>query len=157
MLGLSRMRLKKYKNIFQFYKITDYNLPFDDCQFDLICCYETIEHIGHRDLFFDELHRVMKPGGILILTCPNILWEPVHWISAILNIHHSEGPHNFPRRKTLLKIFKSNKMKIIKENTTIILPFNLPYMITINLFLEKVLPSFMLKIFGLRRTFILRK
>jgi SAM-dependent methyltransferase len=33
--------------------------------------FETIEHIGEQEEFIGELARVLKPGGVLILSCPN--------------------------------------------------------------------------------------
>jgi len=93
----------------------------------------------------------------MILTCPNILWEPVHWLAAILNIHHSEGPHNFLKRKNLLELFEKNNLNILRENTTVILPFNNKHLIAINEKLEKDLPKSVVKVIGLRRSFVLRK
>lgn len=48
-------------------------LPWDDDAFDLICCLETIEHLLAADLnvVLRELHRVLRPGGWLLLTTPN--------------------------------------------------------------------------------------
>jgi hypothetical protein len=109
------------------------------------------------DRFMGELSRVLKPEGIMILTCPNILWEPIHWFAAILEIHHSEGPHNFLRRKRLLNLFANNHLRVIKENTTVILPFNSKKMVGINEKLEKFLPEGVKRAIGLRRSFILTK
>lgn len=58
--------------------------PFDDDMFDEIHAYEVLEHCGRQGdwrFFFDqfsELHRIIKPGGWLIGTCPN--WDsPWAW------------------------------------------------------------------------------
>ena len=48
-------------------------LPVEDNTFDYIVCGEVIEHMEQDPMFLmAELNRVMKPGGILILTTPNI-------------------------------------------------------------------------------------
>ena len=55
--------------------------PFPDNQFTEIHAYEVLEHCGRQGdyrFFFDqftELHRILKPGGYLIGTCPN--WDGV--------------------------------------------------------------------------------
>ena len=55
--------------------------PFDDDVFDEIHAYEVLEHCGkqgdYRYFFqqFEELHRILKPGGYLIGTCPS--WDSV--------------------------------------------------------------------------------
>jgi SAM-dependent methyltransferase len=47
-------------------------LPFHDLSFDAVICCEGIEHVFTPFNLFSELHRVLKPGGILIITTPNI-------------------------------------------------------------------------------------
>lgn len=46
-------------------------LPFDDYSFDVIVSYETIEHLDAPDKFLSELKRVLKPGGTILISCPN--------------------------------------------------------------------------------------
>jgi|SRR5579859_3560728 len=47
-------------------------LPYEDGIFDVVFSGETIEHQIDTDWFLLELNRVLKPGGKLILTFPNI-------------------------------------------------------------------------------------
>lgn len=48
-------------------------LPVEDDTFDYILCSEVIEHMEQDPMFLlSELNRVLKPGGLLILTTPNI-------------------------------------------------------------------------------------
>ena len=46
-------------------------LPFEDHTFYVVCSFETIEHLDHPELFLQEIRRVLKPGGNIILSCPN--------------------------------------------------------------------------------------
>lgn len=46
-------------------------LPFPDYSFDVIASFETIEHLEHPEEFLTELRRVLKPGGTILLSCPN--------------------------------------------------------------------------------------
>lgn len=48
-------------------------LPFDDGSFDIVLCVEGIEHVDAQHQLVKELHRVLAPGGTLILTTPNLL------------------------------------------------------------------------------------
>jgi len=50
----------------------DHPLPFRDGSFDLLVCCEAIEHLEHQYAFARELARVLRPGGWLALTTPNI-------------------------------------------------------------------------------------
>ena len=42
-----------------------------DNSFDWVISFQVIEHIPNDDLFVKEIHRVLKPGGKVILTTPN--------------------------------------------------------------------------------------
>ncbi|MDX6654330.1 MAG: hypothetical protein QOH18_1040 [Solirubrobacterales bacterium] len=46
-------------------------LPFEDDSFDLITCFEVIEHIEEPGAAFDELARVLAPEGVLLISSPN--------------------------------------------------------------------------------------
>lgn len=48
-------------------------LPFDDETFDLVTCLEGIEHTLYPTMLIQELARILKPDGKLIITTPNIL------------------------------------------------------------------------------------
>lgn len=46
-------------------------LPFPPATFDAITSFETLEHLERRDGFLAELARVLRPGGVCILSTPN--------------------------------------------------------------------------------------
>lgn len=46
-------------------------LPFQDNSFDLILSHEVIEHVNDDLLSVREMVRVLKPGGRIVLFCPN--------------------------------------------------------------------------------------
>lgn len=57
------------------FRKADFNfepLPFEDNSLDAITCFETIEHLENPMHFVREVARVLKPGGILIFSMPNI-------------------------------------------------------------------------------------
>lgn len=54
------------------------SLPFADEGFDIVTSFETLEHLHERQAFLEELRRVLKRGGRLILSTPNANYtEPV--------------------------------------------------------------------------------
>lgn len=56
-------------------KFVSMNIPplggLADNTFDSIVSFQVIEHIQDDFLFLKEIHRVLKPGGIALLTTPN--------------------------------------------------------------------------------------
>ena len=49
------------------------SIPWEDGSFDLILALELTEHVDGVMGFFEEINRVLTPGGFLIFTTPNIL------------------------------------------------------------------------------------
>jgi SAM-dependent methyltransferase len=42
-----------------------------DASFDAVVSFETIEHITAQEAFLAEIRRVLRPDGLLVLSCPN--------------------------------------------------------------------------------------
>jgi len=49
-------------------------LPFPDATFDLVALLDTVEHIPDELGVFTECARVLKPGGVLLVTVPAYMW-----------------------------------------------------------------------------------
>ncbi|MNU79750.1 hypothetical protein D3C71_693670 [compost metagenome] len=49
-------------------------LPFEENTFDSILCSEVFEHLFNLEEMLDELHRVLKPGGFMLITVP-FVWD----------------------------------------------------------------------------------
>ena len=47
-------------------------LPYEDEKFDCVVCVETFEHVRNPGTCLGEFLRILKPGGRLILSTPNI-------------------------------------------------------------------------------------
>lgn len=156
-LDIASKNLKNKKINFKSILIKKNKLPFKEKFFDFILCYETIEHIYNYNFFCSELSKITKTNGIVILTTPNISWELIHWITAIIGINHSEGPHRFISKKKLENCFKNNNFKILSYNTTIFLPFNNKISIKLDKLFMKFLPNSIKELICLRHSYILRK
>ena len=57
-------------------KVSSYDLnsrwPFADDKFDVVFSNQVIEHLHNTRLFAEEVYRVLKPGGIAIITSENL-------------------------------------------------------------------------------------
>lgn len=67
-------------------------IPFKPESFDKIIMSEVAEHLPDDVKGLKEVRRVLKKGGILVLTVPNknypFFWDPVNWI-----LEHTTGKH----------------------------------------------------------------
>ena len=78
-------------------------LPFEDQCFDGVLAKGTLHHIPDMEGAMAELHRVLKPGGIAVLTDPNI--SPLRVLKFTLqnrdehfsSLHRAIGPSEYRR------------------------------------------------------------
>lgn len=49
------------------------SIPYPSDHFDIIWSENTIEHVDNIRQSINELYRVLKPGGLIIIRCPNYL------------------------------------------------------------------------------------
>src|SRR4051812_38793948 len=77
------------------------DLKFPDNKFDCVLCTQVLEHVYEHDRMMKEIHRVLKPGGTIILTVP-FAWE----------LH--EEPYDFFRytKHALKELFESSGLQI---------------------------------------------
>jgi len=54
------------------YRIDGQRTPFQDNEFDCVVIVDFLEHIPDDVGFMDELYRILRPGGSLILNAPHI-------------------------------------------------------------------------------------
>jgi len=98
------------------------HLPFPDSFFDLTLSHEVLEHVQDDRLTIREIVRTLKPGGRLVLFCPNrgypfethgIYWrgKPRRWRDRL-------APHvNVYTRRDLLKLFDGLPVKFVHRST----------------------------------------
>ena len=54
-------------------------LPFDDGFFDYVVCTETLEHVPDDRAVLADLVRVLRPGGVLVVSVPDEYSERLLW------------------------------------------------------------------------------
>jgi SAM-dependent methyltransferase len=58
-------------------------MPLRSGWFDQVICSQVIEHVADDDRIFEEFHRVLKPGGSLVLGTPDYdrwQWRFTEWV-----------------------------------------------------------------------------
>jgi 2-polyprenyl-3-methyl-5-hydroxy-6-metoxy-1,4-benzoquinol methylase len=83
-------------------------IPFENNTFDIVVSSEVIEHVPDPYKAMQELFRVLKPGGTLVLTTPNKVWYFAIWIANALKLRPYQGLENwtgwFEMKRKLTKI-----------------------------------------------------
>ena len=67
-------------------------LPYEDGTFDIIIAIEVMEHILDHEVFFSECSRILKPGGSLVISTPNILSLKSRWRFLFSGFFYSFKP-----------------------------------------------------------------
>ena len=88
------------------------NLPFPNESFDAVVSFEVFEHVFNIEEVLQEIHRVTKPNGNLLLTIP-FAWD------------EHEIPYDFARYTSygITHILEKNGFKVIelKKTTTYVM------------------------------------
>ncbi|MBI5061525.1 MAG: class I SAM-dependent methyltransferase, partial [Candidatus Aenigmarchaeota archaeon] len=76
--------------------------------FDAIFCFHVVEHLEMPEQCIDEFHRILKPGGLLLIETP-------HWVSAITPVgykFYSDPTHKKPFSKKSLRALLERKFLV---------------------------------------------
>jgi len=65
------------------------HLPFKDQTFDVVICREVIEHVPDADATFQEIKRVLRSEGYLLITTPNGL---AGYIDGVIHVRGYTPP-----------------------------------------------------------------
>lgn len=103
----------------------DFNrpLPFSRQSFSGAISLEVIEHLIDHKLFLKEIHRILKPGGWLIISTPNIAWWGYRLFMLLGQPPKKEGYHlRFFTHSSLSRLLNQFKLTIIKDNSFTTVP-----------------------------------
>ena len=100
------------------YDLNNKTLPFPDEMFDLINCSAVLEHLFYPYEILSELHRVLKHGGVCVISLPNdkglnTLFSTV--FGKIPDYDKGIYSHHWRFSISTARDFVSKKFKIINE------------------------------------------
>jgi SAM-dependent methyltransferase len=89
-------------------------LPFPDAHFHAVICSEVMEHIPEHHRAADELVRVLKPGGHLVVSVPRYFPERICW--ALSREYHqaNQGHVRIYRKKTLIRMIEHTGLTLYR-------------------------------------------
>lgn len=74
MLRLAGKKLAPYRGRYVLIRCDAQQLPYPDQSFDAVCCLEALEFMPSPQRVLDEMARVLRPGGLLLIT-NRVNWE----------------------------------------------------------------------------------
>ncbi len=106
---------------------------YHDNYFDLITAFSVFEHISEFEPILEEMHRIMKPGGHLLIGMPSVN-RVMPWLFKAIGFNNIDDHHVTNHRAVLKAAQKYFKLKNYKR-----LPSFLPdrCCLYFNLLLEK--------------------
>jgi len=91
-LEMSKAKLASKKGITVRTSDLNKKFPFKDNSMDVVVANHVIEHLTQTELFLNEIYRVLKKGGYVIIATPNLAsWHNV--FALILGMQPFSGPH----------------------------------------------------------------
>ena len=68
---IARLRARRYALDLPVVVGVGEQLPYPSASFDLVVCLDVLEHVADPALVLAEIHRVLRPGGVALVTVPN--------------------------------------------------------------------------------------
>lgn len=81
--------------------------PLPDAAFDGVLCTQVLEHVFNPQEFLGEIHRVLRPGGVMVLAVP-FVWD------------EHEQPYDFGRYSSfgLRSLFERSGFEVLRFEKT---------------------------------------
>jgi 2-polyprenyl-3-methyl-5-hydroxy-6-metoxy-1,4-benzoquinol methylase len=99
------------------------DLPFEDASFDFVVCSEVIEHTLEPRRAVLELGRVLRPGGVMVLTVPNQVWHFAIDIANFLKLRPYEGYENWVTWRELRRFVSDAGLRVDEQRGFHMFPF----------------------------------
>jgi len=132
-------------------------LNFSDGYFENILSLETLEHAPDPEGFLKEVFRVLKRGGILVMSLPPQTAELPLKIYEKFFKNHGEGPHRFLPSREVKKYLNAAGFELLMHRGTLLIPAG-PR--SLQAFGEKLINIFQrtpLREFGIRQFYVCKK
>jgi 2-polyprenyl-6-hydroxyphenyl methylase/3-demethylubiquinone-9 3-methyltransferase len=92
-------------------------------RFDVVVSSECIEHTPDPREALRQMAAVLKPGGLISVSTPNILWLPVVRAATMLKFRPFDGLEKFSTFASIRKTLESSSVEVVREKGLHLFPF----------------------------------
>ncbi len=96
---------------------------FGTACFDAVVSSECIEHTPAPDEALRQMAAVLKPGGYLSVSTPNILWYPAVRLATVLGIRPFDGLEHFSSFRSINRTLEQSNIRVLKQKGLHLFPF----------------------------------
>lgn len=94
--------------------------------FDVVLSSECIEHTPDPSAALRQMARVLKPGGWLAVSTPNLVWYPVVRAATLLRLRPFDGLENFSTFQSVRRVLREEGVSVVEEYGLHLFPFQIP-------------------------------
>ena len=95
-------------------------------RFDVVVSSECIEHTPAPADAIAQMIAVLKPAGLLSLSTPNLVWQPIVRLATRLKLRPYDGHENFSSWSSIRRTIERCGASVIAERGLHLFPFQLP-------------------------------
>ncbi len=96
---------------------------FGSGSFDLVVSSECIEHTPDPEKALEELAGVVRPGGYLAVSTPNVIWYPVVRAATLLRLRPFTGYEHFSSWRSMRATLESADVEVLEQYGLHLFPF----------------------------------
>lgn len=126
------------------------SLELENDNFDVAIATAVIEHVPEPSKMIREVKRILKPGGIVILTCPAPFWEK---LASMLGYLEKDKHYMVMNLKQLSNLVVQAGFTLVKDKKFMLPLIGMPF----EAFIEKLLRLFPLDVFMVNQLLVARK
>lgn len=98
---------------------------FGENRFDLVVSSECIEHTPDPKEALRQMAAVLKPGGYMAVSTPNVVWSPVVNLATLLKARPFDGYENFSTWRGIRDTLRNANVDVVREFGLHLFPFQL--------------------------------